>query len=64
MLQHLSPNRAKFQEWITCVKDTELFSSDFLGWFVYHLQGIPVKRKAARQEQVGKVRGVNVLHSL
>lgn len=64
VLPYLSPNRPKPQEWITCVKETELFSSDFLGWFIYHLQGSPVKRKATRQEQAGKIRGVSVLHSI
>lgn len=42
----------------------EWFSSNFPGWFVYHLQGIPVKREATGQEQPGEIRGVNVLHLL
>lgn len=36
----------------------------FFGWFVDHLHRIRVKRKAARQEQAGKIRGVDVLRSL
>lgn len=64
MLQCLSPNRAKPQEWITCIKGIELLLPDFVGGFVRCLQGIPVNRKARRQEQAVKVRGGNVLSSL
>lgn len=49
------------------VSRKQLLLSDFLAWFVHRLQGIPVKWKATRQgrqEQVGKIRGGDVLCSL
>lgn len=64
VLQCLSPNRAKPQEWITCTKEIELLLSDVAGGFIHRLQGIPVNQKAARQEQAVKVRGGSVLSSL